>query len=550
MRTHRTALTLAVIAAIFGLLGSAFAQDQSATPPVTPPASGASVPTLFVVGDSTASNGANLGWGSHLGKYFDPAKINVVNRARGGRSSRTFQTEGSWDKVLAELKAGDFVLIQFGHNDGSPVNDTSRARGSLPGLGEETQEIDNLVTKKHEVVHTFGWYMRKFVADTKAKNATPILLSLTIRNMWTDGKVERGSGRFSPWAGEIAKAQNVAFVDLTNITADQYEMMGQLCVARLFPRDHTHTSVDGANLNAALVVAGLKAAKAAETQNLASLLSAEGLAVTPAGENVIVKQAEDLMTRPWMPDALPASDPNRPTLFCIGDSTVRTGRGDGGMGQWGWGAPIGELFDRSRINVENRAMGGTSSRTFQTLGLWDKVLERMKKGDYLILQFGHNDNSAVNDGQRARGTIKGNGEETQDVNNLLTGKPETVHTYGWYLRKYITDARAKGVTTIVCSPIPRNNWRDGKVARATEDYAKWASEAAAQEKAWFIDLNELIAQRYEEMGQTRVTALCFPPREGTHTGPVGAQINALCVVRGLKSLENCALVNYLKPMKK
>jgi lysophospholipase L1-like esterase len=504
------------------------------------------LPTLFVVGDSTASNGADLGWGSHLGKYFDPSKIVVVNRARGGRSSRTFQTEGLWDQVLADMKTGDFVLIQFGHNDGGLVNDASRARGSLPGLGEETQEIDNLQTKKHEVVHTFGWYMRKFAADTKAKNATPILLSLTVRNEWPGGKVERGSGKFSQWSAEVAKSQNVTFVDLTNIVADQYEMMGQICVAGLFPRDHTHTSAEGANLNAALVVAGLRATRDCP---LAGMLSTEGQAVTPAGENVIVKQAQDLMTKPWMPDALPPSDPNRPTLFCIGDSTVRTGsRGDGGMGQWGWGAPIGELFDRSRINVENRAMGGTSSRTFQTIGLWDKVLAGMKKGDYLILQFGHNDGGAVND-SRAKGTLKGSGDETKDVNDVTTGKTETIHTYGWYIRKYITDARAKGVTTIVCSPIPRNNWRDGKVLRATEDYGKWAAEAAQMEKAWFIDLNELIAKRYEEMGQVRVTAICFPPREGTHTGAIGAQINAMCVVDGLKSLDNCPLVGYLKSTK-
>ena len=93
---------------------------------------------LFVIGDSTASNGADCGWGSHLAEYFDTNKINVFNRARGGRSSRTFQTEGLWDKVLDEINAGDFVLIQFGHNDGGAINDNHRARGSIPGLGEQT----------------------------------------------------------------------------------------------------------------------------------------------------------------------------------------------------------------------------------------------------------------------------------------------------------------------------------------------------------------------------------------------------------------------------
>src|SRR5205814_4116115 len=167
-------------------------------------------------------------------------------------------TEGLWDKVLSEMKRGDFVLLQFGHNDAGAINDATRARGSLPGLGEETQEIDNLLTKKHEVVHTFGWYVRKMIADTKAKGATPIVLSLTVRNIWKDGKVERGSGKFGQWAAEVAKAQGVTFVDLTTIIADRYEELGEEKVKPLFGPDHTHTSPAGAELNAALVVAGLK----------------------------------------------------------------------------------------------------------------------------------------------------------------------------------------------------------------------------------------------------------------------------------------------------
>ena len=217
------------------------------------------LPTIFVVGDSTANNHANggLGWGDPFISYFDATKVNVLNRARGGRSSRTFITEGLWDKVLTEMKAGDFVLIQFGHNDGGVINDESRARGSLPGTGEETEEIDNLLTKKHEVVHTYGWYMRKMIADTKAKGATPIVLSLTVRNIWKDGRVERGSGRFAQWAAEIAKSQNVEFIDLTTIIADKYEQLGQEKVKEFFGPDHTHTSPAGAQLNAELVVAAL-----------------------------------------------------------------------------------------------------------------------------------------------------------------------------------------------------------------------------------------------------------------------------------------------------
>lgn len=505
------------------------------------------MPNLFVIGDSTASNGADLGWGSHLAGYFDESKINVYNRARGGRSSRTFQNEGLWDKVMEELTPGDFVLIQFGHNDGGMINDRFRARGSLKGLGEETQEIDNLQTGKHEVVHTFGWYMRKFIADTRAKGATPIILSLTVRNEWRNGRVERGSGNYSQWSAEIAKAQGVAFVDLTKIIADQYELLGQVRVASFFPKDHTHTSAEAANFNAALVVSGLKTL---EDCPLSNYVSAKGNEVTAYEPNIFLKQTEEIMTNTWHPKAQPFSKPDLPTLFLIGDSTVRTGRlGDGGNGQWGWGAPIADFFDRTRINVENRAMGGTSSRTYQTLGLWGKVLADMKPGDYVMMQFGHNDGGSLNDNSRARGTIKGNGEETEEIDNVMTGEREIVHTYGWYIRKYITDVRAKGATPVVCSLIPRNRWTDGgKVIRSSDDYAKWAAEAAAAESTFFINLNEIIAKHYEAHGQDKVTSLYFGPNERTHTNAAGATLNAYCVIEGLRKLKNCSLCDYFLPV--
>jgi lysophospholipase L1-like esterase len=260
---------------IFLLIGTAVCQDTPEQAPINP-----KLVTIFVVGDSTANNHANggLGWGDPFITYFDITKVNVLNRARAGRSSRTFITEGLWDKVLSEMKRGDFVLIQFGHNDAGKINDETRARGSLPGTGEETQEIDNLLTKKHEVVHTYGWYMRKMIAETKAKGAVPIVFSLTVRNIWKEGRVERGSGKFGQWAEEVAKSQNVEFIDLTTIIADRYEELGQEKVQPLFGPDHTHTSPAGAELNAELVVAGLKTLK---HNPMGRYFSTKGKAVKP-----------------------------------------------------------------------------------------------------------------------------------------------------------------------------------------------------------------------------------------------------------------------------
>jgi len=257
-------------------------------------------------------------------------------------------------------------------------------------------------------------------------------------------------------------------------------------------------------------------------------------------------------TRP-VPPVLPSAaahytlNPDLPTLWIIGASAVRNGHDNGADGQWGWGNPIAAFFDRSRINVVNFALGGTSTRTYRSLGLWIHALVDMKKGDYLLIQFGSNDSSPVNDAARARGTLPGNGEETQEIDNLLTKKHEVVHTYGWYIRQFITEARAKGAASeIVLSPDPKNSWLDGQTARAA-NFRAWAQAAARQEDVPFIDANELIAARYDAAGRDAVTQNYFPAGETEHTDWAGAILNARCIVEGIRNLDHCELVRYLLP---
>jgi rhamnogalacturonyl hydrolase YesR/lysophospholipase L1-like esterase len=223
------------------------------------------VPTIWLVGDSTvrngSGNGANnqMGWGDELAMFFDPTKVNIVNRAIGGRSSKSYISEGHWAELLPLIKPGDVVIVQFGHNDGGPVDEPTRARASLPGTGDETKEIDNPILKKHETVHTFGWYMRQYAEDTKAKGATPVLCSLIPRKTWKDGKIVRSKSSYAGWTEQVAQAEHVDFVDLNEIIARQYDAMGEAAVEPMFGDPHTHTTALGAILNAASVVAGLKA---------------------------------------------------------------------------------------------------------------------------------------------------------------------------------------------------------------------------------------------------------------------------------------------------
>jgi lysophospholipase L1-like esterase len=202
----------------------------------------------------------------------------------GGPSSRTYITEGLWDETLAFIKPGDFVIFQFGHNDSGPLDDTSRARGTIPGVGDETREIDNPITKKHEVVHSYGWYMRKYVADTLAKGATPIVCSPIPRKLWKDGKIERNAANYGGWARQVADSAKVAFVDLNEIIARHYDALGEVQVEPMFADPHTHTSRAGAEMNAECVVAGLKALAG---NPLVSYLSDKGKAVVPGRDRTM-----------------------------------------------------------------------------------------------------------------------------------------------------------------------------------------------------------------------------------------------------------------------
>ena len=239
-------------------------------------------------------------------------------------------------------------------------------------------------------------------------------------------------------------------------------------------------------------------------------------------------------------------DTNRvfPILFIVGDSTVHNPQ----KTERGWGDVVGKYFDTNRIRVENHALGGRSSRTFQTQGWWDKVLMAAKPGDFVLIQMGHNDGGSLDDTNRARGTLRGLGDETRQIYNPITHKPEVVHTYGWYMRKYISDARARDLTPILCTPIPHCPRKPVK-AGDTEgwDYVRFATAVAQSEHIPFINLNEIILSHYAGMTPKEIKEEYFTPADNTHTSPAGAELNAQSVIEGLRTLTNCPLQNYLLP---
>lgn len=241
-------------------------------------------PVVFFTGDSTVKNADKAddgmwGWASQAFTVFDESKITLVNAARAGRSTRSFIREGLWDKVYNSLQPGDFVTIQFGHNDICPITD-AKARGVI-AESKDTLHVYRLDNGTYEVVYSFGWYLKKMIDDCREKGATPILVSLTPRNEWPGGKVERRDGSYGKWYREVVKETGVEFVDLHNISADfldkkfakkrlsadkekakaQVAQIKEKAGAVYFKQDHTHTSKLGAQMNAQSFAKGLKANK-------------------------------------------------------------------------------------------------------------------------------------------------------------------------------------------------------------------------------------------------------------------------------------------------
>ncbi|MCX2678597.1 rhamnogalacturonan acetylesterase [Galbibacter sp. EGI 63066] len=472
------------------------------------------IPTVYTVGDSTVKNGQGdgagglWGWGDFIGQFFDTAQVNVENHALGGTSSRTYIDKGLWQPVLDSLKKGDYVFIQFGHNDNGPINDDFRARGTIKGIGEESEEIDNMLTGKHEVVHTYGWYIRKIVRETQEKGAIPVVMSPIPRDRWKDGKVPRNNNSYGLWAKQVAEQEGATFIDLNDKMALQMEALGEdkIYGNLFYKRDHTHTSAKGAVLAASIISEELK-----KTDN-------------PMKE-YLLENPEIVL-------------PKKVNIYLIGDSTVAN---NGNPEAVGWGVELYKYFDTTRVNIINRARGGRSSRSFYFEKLWKSVYDTLQEGDYVLMQFGHNDGGHI-DQPKYRGSLKGLGDSTVVVSRKGDIQEE-VHTYGWYMTRYIEQTKEKGAVPVVFSHIPRNEWPNGKVERADKSYGLWAKQVAQNNDAAFIDLNDSIAVKYEEMGVEKVKK--FFPRDHTHTDKEGASLNALILAKSLKEEKRLPLRDYV-----
>ena len=205
------------------------------------------VPTILVTGDSTVTDqprepGAS--WGQMLPRWFKP-EVAVANHAESGETLKSFITELRFDKVLSQMKRGDYLLIQFGHND---------EKASWPQTYVEAAT-------------TYKAYLKVFIAEARRRGATPVLISPVQRRQFdANGKIRNSHGDYPDAVRQVAKEENVLFIDLAGLSATLYEALGPDKAPLAFSgsgerRDPTHHDNYGAYELAKCVVAGIRDAK-------------------------------------------------------------------------------------------------------------------------------------------------------------------------------------------------------------------------------------------------------------------------------------------------
>lgn len=502
-------------------------------------------PVLFLVGNSTMrtgtlgnGNNGQWGWGYYAHEYYDESKITVENHALGGTSPRTFYNS-FWQPVLEAVQQGDYVFLELGHNDNGPI-DSIRARSSYRPDGkltvrEDSTTIYNKVTRQRETVYTFGGYIRRFISEIRAKGATPVLFTLTPRNDYEKDdpkKIQRKLADFTPAIFAIGEETGTPVIDLNDLSATKLEKYGSWKTDYHFYLDKIHTSAYGAMMNAQSAAEGILASSDEQIAFLKSCLS----------DKVHPKRCDQ------------KRKPGMPVVFLCGDSTGKNEdkRPDG---MWGWGSQGYTVFDSTKCVFQNQARAGRSARTFVEEGLWDIVYNSLEPGDFVLIQFGHNDIGGIKDGKE-RGAIA-TARDTSHVYRLeSSGQFQVVYSYGWYLKKMIRDAQEKGATPILLSLTPRNEWHVGDghpkgfiypvkekkgkkyIERRNETYGSWCREVAKETGIEFVDVHNITANALDKKGEKKAAA--YFNHDHTHTSLKGAQLNAQSVADGLRDNESPA----------
>lgn len=224
------------------------------------------IPTLYLAGDSTVTDqgvAPGASWGQFITRYFKD-DVAVANHAESGESLKSFVTESRLDKLLSALRAGDWVMIQFGHND------------------QKTQWPQTYA----EAATTYRDWLRTYIGEVRRRGATPLLVtSPERRNFDTDGRIRPTLADYADAMRDVAREQKVALLDLNASSIRLYEALGPAVAPGAFAdagNDKTHHNEYGARLLARAVIEALRRSDLTLTAGLADHIAADAGAFDPA----------------------------------------------------------------------------------------------------------------------------------------------------------------------------------------------------------------------------------------------------------------------------
>lgn len=449
---------------------------------------------VYLAGDSTVKaygdDNTIGGWGEYLQYYFDSDKVKVINKAEGGRSTRSFLNQGRLDEILSEIRKDDYLFIQFGHNDGLQT-DTARLEHSV-FLGEPDENgiypsIPAVKTKTPQLLldfykdypyketfypyesGTFKWYLEQYVIKAREKGAIPVLITPVARVFFdSEGKITPHHGENDGYVKaviQVANEMNVAYVNMFEITKSMYEDYGVQVTQGLQnvkedgSMDITHYNKYGSNIVTSLFI------KALADQHIA-------IAQDAVSSSRFVSKTEDMKNA---------------SLCIIGGTTVSDyyNNSEYSVSRYGWGSAIEKYFV-DKIKVNNFAVEGASSKSFIKEENYKTYLNNLKQGDYVLIQFGHDE------------------EDTQKYTDPK-GSKETKGSFKYYLYNYyVKPALDKKAIPFLITPASRRIFNsDGTIQDSHNLYDDAVRELASELKTAYIDLNTVTADYYKNKGKEK-----------------------------------------------
>ncbi len=224
--------------------------------------------TLYITGDSTtginpsgAKTGDKISWADVFGHHINGNVCKMQNEARPGHSLRDYFHRGILDGIFRKVRVGDIFLACHGHLEGTPLTrKAGRARGCLPGFGDQTVTVYDAFFKREEIIHTFDWYLREYIRRCEDAGAVLVLLSPPVRFSWANGMVVRTQSlAYAQAMKAVCNSQRARVLDFGLLTENYLNTLGveRGSVLYLNENERVHTNLLGAQAYANLLAINL-----------------------------------------------------------------------------------------------------------------------------------------------------------------------------------------------------------------------------------------------------------------------------------------------------